>query len=122
MIQTTAGTTTGSSIRELSAVAVALSKYLHTYHRGRARAVKMDRLVQILGFNIRQIRDAVKELRESGTVGLCSELHEEPKGVWMGSEEEVENTIHSLEVRRAGYTSSIQGLKRYLKRGQGVLF
>ena len=121
MIQTTAGTTTGSSIKELSAVAVALSKYLHTYHRGRGRAVKMDRLVQTLGFNIRQVRDAVKELRKA-KVWVCSEQHVEPMGIWIGTREEMSAWLAGFKHRAKGYWEVVGPLEESLNEGQGRLF
>lgn len=60
--------------------------------------VRREELKAILGTSDREMRKAVKYLREDG-IGVCSSSSHEKHGYWLGNPKEVRNTIREQRER-----------------------
>lgn len=81
--------------------------------RGRANAITITALARGLGQPKREVEEALQAIAAGGTQPLCASTSK-PKGVWLGTPDEVRAYVERLGQRIAHQQERRRGLARFL--------
>jgi 2-oxoglutarate dehydrogenase complex dehydrogenase (E1) component-like enzyme len=85
--------------------------------RGRANAITIGRLAQLVDAPHREVEQALQDLADSGLHPLCAST-QRPMGVWLGSKADVRDYLERHDSRIRSMLRRRHGLRRWLTTGE----